>query len=94
VLGLPASEVLSISAKTGQGVAELLDAIIQRIPAPTGDPDAPLRALIFDSYYDQYRGVISSIRIVEGTLRDNVRIRMMQAGENHEIEEIASVRPR
>ena len=88
VLGLPASEVLSISAKTGQGVAELLDAIIQRIPAPTGDPDAPLRALIFDSYYDQYRGVISSIRIVEGTLRDNVRIRMMQAGENHEIEEI------
>jgi len=88
VLGLPASEVLSISAKTGQGVAELLDAIIQRIPAPTGDPDAPLRALIFDSYYDQYRGVISSIRIVEGTLRDNVRIRMMQAGENHGIEEI------
>jgi GTP-binding protein LepA len=88
VLGLPADEVLSISAKTGQGIPELLDAVIARIPAPTGDPDAPLRALIFDSYYDQYRGVISSIRIVEGTLRDNVRIRMMQAGENHEIEEI------
>ncbi|MGC1418702.1 MAG: translation elongation factor 4 [Acidimicrobiales bacterium] len=88
VLGLPADEVLSISAKTGQGISELLDAVIARIPAPTGDPDAALRALIFDSYYDQYRGVISSIRIVEGTLRDNVRIRMMQAGENHEIEEI------
>jgi GTP-binding protein LepA len=88
VLGLPADEVLSISAKTGQGIPELLDAVIARIPAPTGDPDAALRALIFDSYYDQYRGVISSIRIVEGTLRDNVRIRMMQAGENHEIEEI------
>jgi GTP-binding protein LepA len=88
VLGLPADEVLSISAKTGQGIAELLQAVIDRIPAPTGDPDAALRALIFDSYYDQYRGVISSIRIVEGTLHDNVKIRMMQAGENHEIEEI------
>jgi len=88
VLGLPADEVLSISAKTGQGISELLHAVIDRIPAPTGDPDAPLRALIFDSYYDQYRGVISSIRIVEGTLHDDVKIRMMQAGENHEIEEI------
>jgi GTP-binding protein LepA len=72
VLGLPADQILQISAKTGEGVRELLDAVIARIPAPTGDPDAPLRALIFDSYYDQYRGVIS----------------MMQAGENHEIEEI------
>ena len=88
VLGLAASEVLSISAKTGEGIAELLDAVIERIPAPTGDPNAPLRALIVDSYYDQYRGVISSIRIKEGTLRDNVKVRMMQAGENHDIEEI------
>jgi len=88
VLGLPANEVLSISAKTGEGVPELLRAVIARIPAPVGDPDAALRALIFDSYYDQYRGVISSIRIVDGTLRDNTRIRMMQAGANHEIEEI------
>ena len=78
VLGLPANEVLSISAKTGEGVPELLRAIIERIPAPQGDPEAELRALIFDSYYDQYRGVISSIRIVDGTLRDNMRIRMMQ----------------
>jgi GTP-binding protein LepA len=88
VLGLPGEEILSISAKTGEGVDELLRAVIDRIPAPTGDPDAALRALIFDSYYDQYRGVISSIRIVEGTLREKTRIRMMQAGENHEIEEI------
>jgi len=93
VLGLPASEVLMISAKTGEGVPELLRAVISRIPAPTGDPDAPLRALIFDSYYDQYRGVISSIRIVEGTLRDDTRIRMMQAGANHEIEEIGIAPP-
>ena len=88
VLGLPADEVLSISAKTGEGVAELLRAIIERIPAPTGDPDAALRALIFDSFYDQYRGVISSIRIIDGTLRDDVKIKMMQSGASHEIEEL------
>ena len=88
VLGLPADEILEISAKTGEGVPRLLDAVIARIPAPAGDPDAALQALIFDSYYDQYRGVISSIRIVDGTLRDDARVRMMQAGENHEIEEI------
>ncbi len=88
VLGLPANEILSISAKTGEGVPELLRAVIERIPAPQGDPDAALRALIFDSYYDQYRGVISSIRVIDGTLRDDARIRMMQSGTNHEIEEI------
>jgi GTP-binding protein LepA len=88
VLGLPGDQILQISAKTGQGVPELLHAVIERIPAPTGDPDARLQALIFDSYYDQYRGVISSIRIVDGTLRGDARVRMLQAGENHEIEEI------
>jgi len=88
VLGLPADQVLAISAKTGEGVSELLRAIIERIPAPGGDANDPLRALIFDSYYDQYRGVISSIRIIDGTLRDNVKIKMMQSGASHEIEEI------
>jgi len=88
VLGIPAEEVLAVSAKTGDGVQELLQAIIDRIPAPQGDPNDPLRALIFDSYYDQYRGVISSIRIIDGTLRDDMKVRMMQAGANHEIEEI------
>ena len=88
VLGLPGDQILQISAKTGEGVPELLHAVIERIPAPKGDPDAALQALIFDSYYDQYRGVISSIRIVEGTLRGDARVRMLQAGENHEIEEI------
>ncbi len=93
VLGIPASEVLSISAKTGQGVAELLDAVIARIPAPVGDPTVPLRALVFDSYYDQYRGVISSIRVVEGTLLEDTRIRMMRAGTNHELEELGMRTP-
>ena len=88
VLGLPASEVLSISAKTGEGVEALLRAVIERIPAPVGDPDAALRALIFDSYYDQYRGVISSIRVIDGTLHDDSRIRMMQSGTTHVLEEI------
>ena len=88
VLGLPADQILSISAKTGEGVGELLRAVIARIPAPTGDPTAPLRALIFDSSYDQYRGVISSVRVMDGTLRTHSRIRMMQVGVNHEVEEI------
>ncbi len=88
VLGIDAETILSISAKTGQGVSDLLDAVIERIPAPEGDPDVPLRALIFDSYYDQFRGVISSIRVLEGTLHDDTKIRMMRAATNHELEEI------
>ncbi len=88
VLGLEASGILHISAKTGQGVPELLDAIVERIPAPGGDASAPLQALIFDSAYDQYRGVVSSIRVMEGTLVGTDRLRFMQAARNHEIEEI------
>ena len=88
VLGLDASEILHISAKTGEGVPELLDAIVARIPPPSGDVDAPLQALIFDSAYDQYRGVVSSIRVMQGMLAKTARLRFMHAGENHEIEEI------
>ena len=88
VLGLPAEDILHISAKTGEGVRELLDAIIARIPPPEGDPDAPLRALIFDSSYDQYRGVVSSIRIVDGSLHAGARLRFMQANAVHDIEEV------
>ena len=67
---------------------ELLDAIVERIPAPTGDSSAPLRALIFDSAYDQYRGVVSSIRVMDGTLVGTDKLRFMHAAANHEIEEI------
>ncbi len=88
VLGLPAESILHISAKTGEGVPELLDAIIARIPPPKGDPAAPLRALIFDSSYDQYRGVVSSIRIVDGSLHAGARLRFMQANAVHDIEEV------
>ncbi len=88
VLGIPATEILRISAKSGEGVPALLDAVLEKIPPPEGDPDAPLRALVFDSYYDQYRGVVSAIRIKEGTLRGNDKVRFMQAGVTREIEEI------
>ena len=88
VLGIPAEEILRLSAKTGEGVGELLDAVIERIPPPAGDPEAPLQALIFDSQYDQYRGVVSSIRVVNGRLGANSRVRFIQAGTVHEADEI------
>ena len=93
MLGIPADDILRISAKTGEGVPELLDAVIERIPAPTGDPDAPLQALIFDSYYDSYRGVVSSVRVMNGVLKTGSRIRFMQAGATHEADEIGVRRP-
>ena len=88
VLGIEADSILRISAKTGEGVEALLDAVVERIPPPTGDPEAPLRALIFDSYYDQYRGVVNAVRVVDGTMRDRSKIRLFQAGTTHEIEEL------
>jgi GTP-binding protein LepA len=88
VLGIPAGEVLRLSAKTGIGVSELLDAIVERIPPPRGDRDAPLRGLIFDSFFDQYRGVVSSVRIVDGTLRSGADLLFMQAASRHRAEEV------
>jgi GTP-binding protein LepA len=88
VLGIDADSILRISAKTGQGVSELLDAVVERIPHPVGDPEAPLRALIFDSSYDQYRGVISSIRVVDGTMRSKSKLTFMQVRSVSETEEI------
>ena len=88
VLGLPAEGVLRISAKTGAGVEQLLDEVIERVPAPAGDPSAPLRALIVDSYYDQFRGVVSAVRVVDGTLRTGAKVRFFQASTVHEAEEV------
>ena len=93
VLGIPADQILRISAKTGEGVPDLLDAIVERIPAPQGDPDLPLQALIFDSQFDQYRGVVSSIRVMNGTIDGKGKLLFMQAGATHEAIEIGVRRP-
>jgi GTP-binding protein LepA len=93
VLGIPAEDILRISAKTGAGVPELLDAIVERIPPPTGDADKPLQALIFDSQYDQYRGVVSSVRVMNGRLTANSKLQFMQARTVHESIEIGVRRP-
>ncbi len=93
VLGIPAEDILRISAKTGDGVPELLDAVVERIPPPAGEADAPLQALIFDSQFDQYRGVVSSVRVVNGRLGAGSRLRFLQTGASHEAIEIGVRRP-
>lgn len=94
VIGLDASEAVLTSAKAGIGIKEVLEAVVQKVPAPEGDPDAPLQALIFDSYFDPYRGVIASIRVVNGTLRKGMKIKMMATGKSFEVTEIGTSTPR
>ena len=93
LLGEPAGEVRRISAKTGEGVPEILEELIARVPPPAGDPDAPPRALIFDSEFDQYRGVIAYIRVVDGVFKRGEAIRAMQAGTEAEIDDIGFFTP-
>ena len=93
LLGEPADTVRRISAKTGEGVTDVLDELIARVPPPSGDPDAPARALIFDSEFDQYRGVIAYIRVVDGTFTKGEAIRAMQAGTEAEIDDIGFFTP-
>lgn len=94
LLGEDPDDVLRISAKTGMGVNEVLNRVVQNVPAPAGDPDAPPRALIFDSEFDQYRGVIAYIRVVDGTFTKGEAIRAMAAGTEAEIDEIGFFNPR
>ena len=93
LIGDDADRVLRISAKTGQGVEDVLDAIVERIPAPTGDPDAPPRALIFDSSYDQYRGVVAFVRVVDGAFHPREQLRAMALGTRFEAQEIGFMSP-
>ena len=93
LIGESPERVLRISAKTGDGVAEVLDAVIERIPAPAGAPDAPARALIFDSSYDQYRGVVAFVRVVDGVFRPRERLRAMALGTRFEAQEIGFMSP-
>ena len=92
-LAIPREEVLLVSAKEGTGVPELLEAIVERIPPPKGDPTEPLRALVFDSHYDPYKGVVVYVRLAGGTLREDDRIRLMQSGAEAELLELGVFRP-
>lgn len=93
VIGLDASEAILCSAKEGIGIKEILEAIVQKVPAPKGDADKPLQALIYDSLYDAYRGALSYVRIVEGTLRNDMKIRMMANGKEFDVTEVGVFAP-
>jgi len=93
VIGLDASEAVFASAKDGIGIKDLLEQIVEKIPAPQGDPSAPLKALIFDSYYDQYRGIIPLIRIVDGTIKKGDNIKMMASKAEYEVTEVGVYSP-
>ncbi len=93
LIGEPAESILRISGKTGEGVPEVLEELIRRVPPPSGDPDAPARALIFDSQFDQYRGVIAYIRVVDGVFRKGEAIRAIATGTNAEIDDIGVFSP-
>jgi GTP-binding protein LepA len=93
IVGCEPEEVLRVSAKTGSGVRELLNEVVRLVPAPVGDPEAPARAMIFDSVYDTYRGVITYIRVVDGRITPRERIKMMSTGAVHELLEVGIVSP-
>ncbi|WP_404458685.1 translation elongation factor 4 [Sutcliffiella horikoshii] len=94
VIGLDASDAVLASAKAGIGISEILEQVVEKIPAPQGDPDAPLKALIFDSLFDPYRGVVAYIRIVEGTVKVGDKIRMMATGKEFEVNEVGVFTPK
>ncbi len=94
IIGLDASGAILASAKEGRGVPEILEAIVTRLPPPTGDPDAPLKALIFDSWYDTYRGVVILTRVIDGVMRPGMKIRLMVTGQDYEIEELGVFSPK
>jgi GTP-binding protein LepA len=94
VTGIPRDQVIFASAKLGVGTQEILEAVIRRVPPPRGDPNAPLRALIFDSHYDTYRGVITYVRVVDGEILPRTKIRMMNTGKVHEVDEVGWFAPR
>src|SRR5712692_3502542 len=94
VIGLPADEAILASAKEGIGTQEILEAIIKQVPAPKGNPNAPLRALVFDSHYDSYKGVIAYVRVVDGELHEGEKLVMMATGSATEILEAGYFQPR
>ena len=93
IIGCDPETVLKVSAKTGVGVEELLNEVVKQVPSPVGDPDAPARALIFDSVYDTYRGVVTYVRVIDGRIPERDRIKMMSTGETHETLEVGVISP-
>ena len=94
IIGLPADDAVLASAKAGIGITEILDAIVARIPPPKGDPDAPLKAMLVDSWYDPYLGVVILVRVMDGVLRKGQQIKFMQAGTTHLIDRVGVFRPK
>jgi len=92
-LDLDGDEALAISAKHGTGVPEVLEAIVARIPAPEGDPDAPLKALVFDSFYDSYQGVVVYIRVVDGRVQEGIRVLFMSNGQSYQVQQVGVFSP-
>ena len=93
LIGLPGEDAVLVSARTGEGVDKILEAIVERIPAPTGDPEAPTRAMIFDSHYDQYRGAVAYARVVDGTIKVGDVIQMMSTGRQFEVSNLGVLQP-
>jgi GTP-binding protein LepA len=94
IIGLDGSGALLASAKIGTGVPEILEAIVRRLPPPGGNPDAPLKALIFDSWYDAYRGVVIVVRVIDGVLRPGMKIRLMAEGQDYDAEQVGAFSPK
>jgi len=93
VIGIDASEAIQVSAKTGVGIKETLEAIVSHLPAPTGEPEAPLKAMLVDSWYDSYLGVVVLVRVMDGTLKKGERIKMLSNGSTHHVDRIGVFRP-
>lgn len=94
VIGLDATDAIEASAKTGMGIDEILERVVERIPAPQGDPAAPLQALIIDSWFDNYVGVVMLVRVVNGTIKPKDKIRLMATGANHLVEQVGVFTPK
>src|SRR5207245_7632405 len=94
VTGISRDQVIFASAKLGIGTEAILESVVNRVPPPRGDPSKPLRALVFDSHYDTYRGVITYVRVVDGEIVPRARIRMMNTGKVHEVDEVGWFAPR
>ncbi|MGE0359613.1 MAG: translation elongation factor 4 [Vicinamibacterales bacterium] len=94
IIGLDGAGALLTSAKEGRGVKEILEAVVARVPPPSGDPDAPLKALIFDSWYDAYRGVVVVVRVIDGALRPKMKVRFMATAQDYEVEQLGVFTPK